>query len=322
MRPILGMLVETDVLQGGGLTADQIVERLSDADAAEVRLEIANLESEFLIAHPSWDDNAYLGTDYGVSRLADLNAYGKPTPMPDPLTHEQQVAFLESAMRWAIWLREEGRVKDATARFTIIAEQASKDDLNLPDLAARAREAAANATEWMVSARAEMADIEASRPLRRPVLNALSTGTALALAGLDAEDVFAQLSIASREEISRELEQLETEGCIFGAGDGGWRRFAMTKDGDHGLAKYRAWGKSEPALPGLTPENVQELLGMALRTAEEMLGSGDVYRADMRLQVVAQQDRKTNSLGVPQLALRAEAAMTRAVGTGLVLGAG
>jgi hypothetical protein len=138
----------------------------------------------------------------------------------------------------------------------------------------------------VTQARRDIPQIEAARPLARPVLTALNHSLSLINGGSTAGEVFARLNIAKGGEISAEINRLESEQLVFGAGEGTSRRFALTRAGEDRLTAHLAFGQRETPQPQPLLRDKRDLLSIAFERASSMLDEGQTEGALARMTVI------------------------------------
>ena len=148
----------------------------------------------------------------------------------------------------------------------------------------------------VTQARHDIPQIESTRPLARPVLNALNHSLSLMNGGSTAGEVFARLSIAKGGEISAEIDRLEAEQLVFGAGRGTSRRFALTRAGEDRLTSHLAFGQRETPQPQPLPRDKRDLLSIAFERASAMLDEGRTEDALARMTVIQIEAEKMGTL--------------------------
>jgi len=110
--------------------------------------------------------------------------------------------------------------------------------------------------------------------------------------GSTAGQVFGRLSIANGGEIGKEIDRLESEQLVFGAGQGKSRRFALTRAGEHRLAFHKAFGRHETPQPEPLIRDKRDLLSIAFERAGSMLEEGLTEDGLVRLTIIQAEAEK------------------------------
>jgi hypothetical protein len=157
-------------------------------------------------------------------------------------------------------------------------------------------------------AREQMALIERTQPLVRPILTAVDSGRR---DGSTVAEILSRVRIADEGAVREEIRDLESSWLLLGRGDGRARRYKLTAHGAVQLSNHGAFGADEPPRELPTRRQITAYLRSAFTAAVEMLDAGETDDAVAHLSIIGRQAAKHRS---PTLALRAMIAMRRARG--------
>jgi len=113
--------------RSASVTMAEILEHVGWADLPAIREEIGHLERSWLISgQGEGATRRFRLTQSGEVQLSNHRAHGAQEPPPRSPTREQRVAYLSSAFTDAVEMIDAGETDDATARLSIVAQQAHK----------------------------------------------------------------------------------------------------------------------------------------------------------------------------------------------------